>query len=374
MPGLLARRALRSGAASSYQRGRNVGLQAGYEEGYFRGKAQGIVNRLAYAPPLRNLHVLFIGSGKGFPYSPIDEAIAATLQGMVSQLSMSNARENIAEIARTTMPDLVLVLDGMYLPPEQMDAVRAMGIRTAVWMTDDPYYTDMTVGWVLHYDYVFTLEIHCVDFYRNMGCPQVHYLPFGAYPVHYRPVVKPAAPRREIGFVGTAYPKRIQFFRPIMDRLMRHNTVINGNWWDKFPGYTQYKNKMEIGKWMGPAQTADVYNNIKIVINLHRAPDDSEINQNRMNIPAASPNPRTFEINACATLQLCDVRDDLARFYTPGVEIETYSSQEELLEKVQYYLVHEAARKQIALRALERTFREHTYAHRLNQMLSIIFP
>ena len=42
-------------------------------------------------------------------------------------------------------------------------------------------------------------------------------------------------------------------------------------------------------------------------------------------IAPASPNPRTFEIAASTTLQLTDARDDIARFYKPGVEIETYS-------------------------------------------------
>ncbi|MXO80963.1 glycosyltransferase, partial [Paenibacillus sp. OT2-17] len=61
-------------------------------------------------------------------------------------------------------------------------------------------------------------------------------------------------------------------------------------------------------------------------------------------------------------------------FYKPGEEIETYSSQQELLEKVEFYLTHEKERHEIALRALERTLREHTYGHRIDQLLSVIFP
>jgi len=43
------------------------------------------------------------------------------------------------------------------------------------------------------------------------------------------------------------------------------------------------------------------------------------------------------------------------------------------MEKVNYYLSHEKERQQIALRALERTFRDHTYNHRLNQLFGYIF-
>lgn len=125
---------------------------------------------------------------------------------------------------------------------------------------------------------------------------------------------------------------------------------------------------------MSPGETNDSYNGSKIVINLHRSHQDDSVNNNSLKIPGASPNPRTFEISASGTLQLTDTRDDLARFYKPGEEIETYSSQQELLEKVEFYLTHEKERREIALRALERTLREHTYGHRIDQLLSVIFP
>lgn len=360
--------------AAAYYRGREDGRREGYEEGYFRGKQQAYVARNPFVPAVRNLHVLYVSSGKGYPYSPIDEAIFATLQGMVTYVTMADAREDVAGAAAASRPDVMIALDGMFLPPEQVEQIRQMGITTAVWMTDDPYYTDMAPGWVTRYDHVFTLELNCVEHYRNMGCPHVHYLPFAVFPGHYRPIQVPSVFRRDISFIGTAYPKRIEFFHPIMDHLMSYRTFINGNWWENLPGYTKYGEKIELNKWMGPIETAEVYNSAKIVINLHRAYDDHGINQNALRIPAVSPNPRTFEISACGTLQLCDERDDLARFYTPGTEIETYRSAGELLDKIRYYLSNEAARKEIALKAIDRTFREHTYTHRLDTMFSIIRP
>lgn len=155
---------------------------------------------------------------------------------------------------------------------------------------------------------------------------------------------------------------------------MARNIKINGIWWDRLPDYQSYGDKIELGRWMSPGETNDSYNGSKIVINLHRSHQDDSVNNNSLKIPGASPNPRTFEISASGTLQLTDTRDDLARFYKPGEEIETYSSQQELLEKVEFYLTHEKERREIALRALERTLREHTYGHRIDQLLSVIFP
>ncbi|WP_242403825.1 CgeB family protein [Paenibacillus pini] len=354
--------------------GREAGYHGGYEDGYVRGRADVIASRPAEVFPFRQMHVLYVTSGKGYPYSPLDEAIAATLRTQVAEVTVIEPGQPIAEMAIQMKPDLVLGLDGMYLPNEQIDAVRENGIRTAIWLTDDPYYTDMTTQSVTHYDYVFTLESNCIPLYKELGCVNVHHLPFAAYTGHYHPLKTPSPVRREISFIGSAYWNRVNFLSPIMGNLMQHNTMVNGIWWDRLPEYGLYQHKIELNKWMGPEDTAAAYNSSKIVINLHRSHEDDSVNNNAIKIPAGSPNPRTFEISACATLQLSDSRDDLTKFYTPGVEIETYSSPQELLEKVEYYLTHEKERCEIALNALQRTYRDHTYNNRIHEMLSIIFP
>lgn len=361
-------------ADQARKNGQHAGYDAGKEEGYLRGRANYIVNCAQEPLPFRQLHVLYVSSGKGFPYSPLDEAIMATLQGMVAQVTLSDPRQPVSEIALQTRPDLVLVLDGMDIPIEHIDAIRQAGIQTAIWLTDDPYYTDMTLDIVTHFDHVFTLELNCIDLYRQIGCASVHYLPFAAFTNHYFPITTPSPLKRDVSFIGSAYWNRVYFFNPIMPQLMSHNTVFNGIWWDRLPDYTSYGEKIELGRWMSPPETNDVYNGTKIVINLHRSHEDDSVNNNHLKIPPASPNPRTFEIAASTTLQLTDARDDIARFYKPGVEIETYSSPQELLDKVEYYLTHEKERREIALRGLERTLKDHTYGKRINEMLTIIFP
>lgn len=355
------------------RRGWEDGLKDGYAEGYLRGRSKSIVEKARPPLPFRQIKILYVSSGKGFPYSPIDEAVIETLKTLTASVVTTEVSQPIRELAAAHRPDLLLALDGMDLPVEQVDAVRALGIRTAIWLTDDPYYTDMTTKIAPHYDYVFTLERNCLDLYRSLGCRNVHYLPFAAYTGHYRPTLTRSAVRRQVSFIGSAYWNRVEFLRPLIGPLMEKGLMINGIWWDRLPEYTQYPDRIEIGKWMGPVETAEVYSGTKIVINLHRSALDSSVNNNALQIGAISPNPRTFEISASSTLQLVDVREDLASFYKPGVEIETFANGDELIDKINFYLSHEKERQEIALRALERTFREHTYSHRLNELLGTIF-
>lgn len=355
------------------QLGRNVGLQEGFDEGYLRGRMDVLTSRPAPVFPLRQIHVLYITSGKEYPYAPVDDGIQETLRLLAANVTVASPSQAVAQLAAEIRPDLVLALDGWNLPLEQVDEIRGMGIRTALWLTDDPYYTDVTSGLVMHYDYIFTLELNCVDFYRQNGCANVHYLPFAAYTGYYRPLRDRAANRRNLSFVGSAFWNRVDFFRPILNELMDRGLYINGFWWERLFEPGAYPGRVEMDKWMGPQETAEVYSSSKIAINLHRAFNDISVNNNTAMIEALSPNPRTFEIAASGTLQIVDARSDIARFYTPGIEIETFSSQEELLGKIDFYLNHEKERREIVIRALDRTLKEHTYTHRLNELLTVIF-
>ncbi|CAH1211811.1 hypothetical protein PAECIP111892_03641 [Paenibacillus auburnensis] len=363
----------RTPAEEEKLRGRLTGFKIGYDEGYLRGRLAILDGRPEEPIPVRNLHVMYVASGKGYPYSPLDEAVLYALQKLTTQVTITDVRQNLVGLADAQRPDLVLVLDGLELPLDQVAELRGRGIKTAIWLTDDPYYTDFTINIVAHYDYVFTLERNCVEIYRGLGCTEVHYLPFAAHREHYRPTTGRSPVQRDVSFIGSAYWNRINFFRDIMPELMSYNTVINGIWWDRLPEAPLYGERIEIGKWMTPQETAVTYSGSKIVINLHRAHVDELDNNNKLYIPAASPNPRTFEIAASGTLQLSDARDDMGTFYKVGEEIDTFSSPQEMMDKIRYYLTHEEQRRDMALRAFERTLKDHTYTKRLNQLLTIIY-
>ncbi|MEK8131259.1 glycosyltransferase [Paenibacillus filicis] len=363
-----------SRAALGRQHGREQGLQLGLAYGYHYGRCEAIMRQVPQRAEGRwDVRVLYVSSGKGFPYSPLDASIIEALRELVRELIVLTPVQDIVATAQQIRPDIVIVLDGMNYAVERIDAIRAMGIRTAVWLTDDPYYTDITLPMVLHYDTVFTLELECVDLYRQNGSAQVHYLPFAANPNIFRPKPIPLEFRYDIGFIGSAYWNRAYFFDQVAPFLAKRHTYISGIWWDRLKNYKLLSNKIELGKWMGAEETAVYYNGMKISINLHRSVADESFNKNSRLIGAVSPNPRTFEIAACGTLQLTDVRSDLARFYTPDHEIVTYASPEELKYKIDYYLHHEEERRTIALNALRRTMTEHTYSQRMAQMLRLLF-
>ncbi|MZQ85978.1 glycosyltransferase [Paenibacillus sp. 5J-6] len=362
----------RSRYLEEWRNGSDQGYGKGWSHGFHMGRCQSLMRDIPQERGiLWDLKVMFVRAN-GLPYTAMDEGIEGSLRDMVREVIVVNPADPLVQIAAETRPDLMLVLDafGQSLPGDVVQAIRAHGIRTAIWLPDDPYHSDHSMGRVPHFDYVFTLEKSCVKPYKLLGCQNVHYLPFGINPDAVKLDYVPTNFRKDICFIGTAFWNRVAFIDEMADYLKDKDVMINGYWWDRLSSYDKLSPKIQ-GYWLSPQETMKYYQGAKIVINLHRATEDKSHNSNSRQFPAFSPNPRLFDITASGTLQLTDVRDDLTNFYKPGEELDIFSSPQELIQKIEYYLTHEEERQHIALRGLARTLKDHTYRKRLNELLTI---
>jgi 2-polyprenyl-3-methyl-5-hydroxy-6-metoxy-1,4-benzoquinol methylase len=87
-------------------------------------------------------------------------------------------------------------------------------------------------------------------------------------------------------------------------------------------------------------------------------------------------NMRVFEAVACGSLLLTnDLRDNgQEELFHDGVHLATYHEAEELVDKVRFYLVHEAVRERIAAAGRAEALARHTYRHRMEQLLEKVSP
>ena len=63
------------------------------------GNASSVMSSIQPVAAVWPVHVLFVETGKGFPYSPLDEAVRITLSAFVQQLTVVTAHEPVAELA-----------------------------------------------------------------------------------------------------------------------------------------------------------------------------------------------------------------------------------------------------------------------------------
>jgi len=101
----------------------------------------------------------------------------------------------------------------------------------------------------------------------------------------------------------------------------------------------------------------------RITVNVHI--DAAENNANNM---------RLYEATGCGALLVTDEKANLAELFEPEREVVTYRSPQEAVEKIRYYMDHPQEASAIALAGQARTLREHTYRHRMDELVDILTP
>lgn len=82
---------------------------------------------------------------------------------------------------------------------------------------------------------------------------------------------------------------------------------------------------------------------------------------------------RIFDILGCGGFCLTNYQPELSDYFTIGSDLECYTDEKDLLDKVSYYLAHEDERARIARNGFETIKKYHNYPERLLQMLSLAY-
>jgi spore maturation protein CgeB len=94
------------------------------------------------------------------------------------------------------------------------------------------------------------------------------------------------------------------------------------------------------------------------------------VNLTSFQMPAGL-NQRCFDVPAAGGFLLTDHQENLFQYFDPGVDVVTFQSPAELIDKWSFYSAHPAARQAVMQRGRQRILSEHTYQHRVREMLSV---
>ncbi|MBI2889518.1 MAG: glycosyltransferase [Nitrospirae bacterium] len=264
----------------------------------------------------------------------------------------SESNDRLLGAARRWRPELVLLLKGEFLSAGSVAALRGMGITMASWWFDDPRpWTDYwSAGRTL--DHVFIFDRAYVPWLRRVSKGRVSYLPLGFDPDSYRPVTNSVRPRWDVTFVGTPYPNRVRLLSGLSSFRLR----LVGPGWRRHPELVWAS--IDERPTLRPSQVRRLYAQSAMVLNIHHPQS------------ITAPNQRVFELAGSAAFQLTDHKSALREFFALGEEIVTYRGPRDLERKLAYYLKHPKERRAIAAKACRRAHAEHTYAHRVQELLS----
>lgn len=107
-------------------------------------------------------------------------------------------------------------------------------------------------------------------------------------------------------------------------------------------------------------EAAKIYSQSKIVFNKSHSGDI---------------NMRVFEVLSCGSCLITDrLSEDsgIGEMFENGKHLVFYDKENDLIEKIAYYLQHEDEREKIALAGHEEVMEKHTLAHRMDMILKIV--
>ena len=85
-----------------------------------------------------------------------------------------------------------------------------------------------------------------------------------------------------------------------------------------------------------------------------------------------SMSARMYTAVGCGAFYMCRHVEGIEDMLVPDREIVTFRDDDEMMDKITFYLKNDVLRKKIAAAGRERVLREHTYEVRIRQMLEII--
>jgi spore maturation protein CgeB len=208
------------------------------------------------------------------------------------------------------------------------------------------------------YDLILTSFPHFVPRFRDLGIAS-EYFRIGFDP---RVLTHPQddAPAAEVVFVGGLARGPHAQGNELLERVARRTPI---DFWgykaNRWPADSAIRRRYH-----GEAWGLDMYGVLahsKIALNRHI--DVADDNANNM---------RLYEATGVGTLLLTDAKHNLSELFAIGEEVVAYTDEDDLVEKIGIYLANDDERGRIARAGQQRTLQEHTYAHRMQELVDVL--
>ena len=281
---------------------------------------------------------------------------------------LANANQHIIKLARKNPVDVLWLDKALTIKPETLRIVRQISTKTIIagYSPDDMAAKHNQSRAFLNglslYHVFFTTKSYGVKELEALGVPRTIFIGNAYDPNTHRPMKVSAEERKQygglVGFIGDYEIERAQsmFF------LAQNGIPIRvwGPNWDRKCRLRHPNMKIE-----GRPLWGDDY--AKAICSF----DINLVFLRKINRDLQTQ--RSIEIPACQAFMLAERTNEHMDLFEEGKEAEFFSSNEELLNKVKYYLSHEEERKRIAQAGRERCLKSGYSNHdRIKQMLAVI--
>ena len=261
---------------------------------------------------------------------------------------------NVALLERVVAfrPDVIFcVLMHYEIWFETLDLIRANSPALIVnWGTDDSWkFAQASRFFARHVDLHVTTDPAAAQTARSLGLDNVMLSQWAASETALTPPCSSVECHHDASFVGSMYGYRAPWIEAL--RQAGISVVCFGH-------------GTESGV-IDAARILEIFRTSRISLNFSGSGQNPGCTENT----GRQIKARTFEVPGAGGFLLTETAPVLERYLTPGTEVITFASPEELVAKARYYLAHPEARDQIARAGHARICAEHTYEKRFAEIL-----
>lgn len=251
-----------------------------------------------------------------------------------AEIGIEAMNREIIDLVRKEKAKYVLWTSFYYdVHQSTLDTIREEGAIVVGWFFDDEWrFHSYSKYWIPHLTYCVTNAVSRVGDYQALGAKVIQTIPNTGVAVNRD--WSQIEEKYGVSFVGSRYyANRERWF----DELRRRNIQVHlfGKGWT---GYVPFEKMIEI------------FGNSKINLNFSEAP-----NHERLQIKG-----RVFQVCLAGGFLLTEYAPGLENYFEIGKEIVCFENADEMVDKISYYLEHDAERRAIARAGFERATRDHT--------------
>ena len=265
-----------------------------------------------------------------------------------SRLLWNNAiaeyNAEILRVAELNKIELLLTIKGVNIARSTVERLRANGTRVVVFYPDvlfDHVGVDEAV--LAATDLIITSKSYHAPYLDKLVGPARHaFVHHGYCPsAHSRRHAPGAIPFRwDIGFIGNASPHKAAHLEAVARAFPDQRFVVVGNGWTHLARGTPLAPFV-----LGAPLIGDYFARAIEETRINLAIHHGEVGPDKWQDLTST---RTFEIPAAGGFMLHVDNEEVRALYEPGREIDVFTGDHQLIERIGYYLANEAERATVA--------------------------
>ncbi len=274
---------------------------------------------------------------------------------MIERLRSGDLGRRLERAMDEVQPDLVLVNGNDQVDEELVDRLRGrVRARWINWLPHDLRQVSEAIMLARPFDHIYAIGTDVAAEIADRLGRTVDVLAFGADPSVYRPLKTRDQYRANVVFAGGATPRRER----LLSELVEFGLALWGPGWRK----TALRDYCR-GEAPSTEEYLRAYCGATVAINIHHALVENDLRE-------ASCNLRVFELAAMGAAQVVDDRGDLPRCFEIDREVVVFRDASDLKSRVRALIESPAEAERLGQAARARQLRDHTYMHRMRQLLA----